>query len=97
MRLLTLMEYCLLIFFMGIYLSATGFNAKDFGLYIGLVLIYTLVHIFSKRFFTKAGQRKSKDRIVSIRFSHYRICVRFCSCDCDHCFSAHAKLKTTLL
>lgn len=50
MRLLTLMEYCLLIFFMGIYLSATGFNAKDFGLYIGLVLIYTLVHIFSKRF-----------------------------------------------
>ncbi|KRU16884.1 hypothetical protein [Bacillus pumilus] len=60
MRLLTLMEYCLLIFFMGIYLSATGFNASDFGLYIGLVLIYTLVHIFSKRFLQKRGKENHK-------------------------------------
>ncbi|MDM5297747.1 hypothetical protein QUF51_06235 [Bacillus pumilus] len=60
MRLLTLMEYCLLIFFMGIYLSATGFTAKDFGLYIGLVLIYTLVHVFSKRFLQKHGKENVK-------------------------------------
>ncbi|MFJ5963575.1 hypothetical protein [Bacillus sp. NPDC093026] len=60
MRLLTLMEYCLLIFFMGIYLSATGFTAKDFGLYIGLVLIYTLVHLFSKRFLQKRGKESQK-------------------------------------
>ncbi|WP_285527661.1 hypothetical protein [Bacillus altitudinis] len=60
MRLLTLMEYCLLIFFMGIYLSATGFNARDFGLYIGLVLIYTLVHIFSKRLLQKRGKDNVK-------------------------------------
>ncbi|MFS0654285.1 hypothetical protein [Bacillus sp. 179-C3.3 HS] len=55
MRLLTLMEYCLLIFFMGIFLSSTGFTAKDFGLYIGLVFIYTMVHIYSKRFVQKRG------------------------------------------
>ncbi|MGE6631219.1 hypothetical protein [Bacillus sp. NPDC077027] len=60
MRLLTLMEYCLLVFFLGIYLSATGFTAKDIGLYIGLVLIYTFVHLFSKRFLQKRGKADHK-------------------------------------
>lgn len=93
MRLLTLMEYCLLIFFMGIYLSATGFNARDFGiLYWACAYLHTGTHLF-ETLFTKARERKSKGRIVSVRFSHYWVCLRFCVGDCDHCYGAHAKLK----
>ncbi|MEC0594104.1 hypothetical protein P8842_05995 [Bacillus spizizenii] len=60
MRLLTLTEYCLLIFFTGFYLAVTGFTAKDIGLYIGIALIYIFSHIFSKRLLEKRGKENKQ-------------------------------------
>ncbi|MBT2573538.1 hypothetical protein J7E26_06180 [Bacillus sp. ISL-51] len=60
MKLLTLTEYCLLIFFTGFYLAVTGFNAQDIGLYIGIALIYTFSHIFSKRLLQKRGKEQQQ-------------------------------------
>ncbi|MCY7793523.1 hypothetical protein MOB28_21975, partial [Bacillus haynesii] len=34
MKLITLTEYCMFIFFAGVYLAVTGFTARDVGLYI---------------------------------------------------------------
>ncbi|MCY8909930.1 hypothetical protein P8907_09685 [Bacillus atrophaeus] len=60
MRLLTLSEYCLLIFFTGVYLAVTGFTAKDIGLYIGIAFIYTFSHKFAKRFWQKRGKEQKQ-------------------------------------
>lgn len=60
LRLLTLTEYCLLIFFTGFYLAVTGFTAKDIGLYIGIALIYIFSHIFSKRLLEKRGKENKQ-------------------------------------
>ncbi|MCY8206075.1 hypothetical protein [Bacillus subtilis] len=60
MRLLTLTEYCLLIFFTGFYLAVTCFTAKDIGLYIGIALIYIFSHIFSKRLLEKRGKENKQ-------------------------------------
>lgn len=59
MKLLTLTEYCLMIFFTGAFLAVTGFTARDIGLYVGIALIYTFSHLFSKRMLEKTRQREA--------------------------------------
>ncbi|WP_163093951.1 hypothetical protein [Bacillus velezensis] len=66
MKLLTLTEYCLMIFFTGVFLAVTGFTARDIGLYIGIALIYTFSHLFSKRMLEKRGKEKKQ---VNLFFS----------------------------
>lgn len=75
LRLLTLTEYCLLIFFTGFYLAVTGFTAKDIGLYIGIALIYIFSHIFSKRLLEKRGKREQTGSPFLQCASYYRFSV----------------------
>ncbi|MEC3606918.1 hypothetical protein ACSYGW_08120 [Bacillus glycinifermentans] len=56
MKLITLTEYCMFIFFTGVYVAVTGFTARDLGLYLGIAIIYTFVHIAAKRMLTKRGK-----------------------------------------
>ncbi|MEC3840930.1 hypothetical protein [Bacillus amyloliquefaciens] len=60
MKLLTLTEYCLMIFFTGVFLAVTGFTARDIGLYVGIALIYTFSHLFSKQMLEKRGREKQQ-------------------------------------
>ncbi|KAA6453034.1 hypothetical protein P9D34_18110 [Bacillus swezeyi] len=64
MKLITLTEYCMFIFFAGVYLAVTGFTARDLGLYIGIALIYTFVHIYAKRMLTKRGKETAEIRML---------------------------------
>ncbi|MGN9865741.1 hypothetical protein [Bacillus swezeyi] len=64
MKLITLTEYCMFIFFAGVYLAVTGFTARDLGLYIGIALIYTFVHIYAKRMLTKQGKETAEIRML---------------------------------
>ncbi|MED1741634.1 hypothetical protein VSK91_12655 [Bacillus swezeyi] len=64
MKLITLTEYCMFIFFAGVYLAVTGFTARDLGLYIGIALIYTFVHIYAKRILTKRGKETAEIRML---------------------------------
>ncbi|MCY8032287.1 hypothetical protein [Bacillus sonorensis] len=64
MKLITLTEYCMFIFFAGVYLAVTGFTARDLGLYIGIALIYTFVHIAAKRMLAKRGKEAADVRIL---------------------------------
>lgn len=82
MRLLTLTEYCLLIFFTGFYLAVTGFTAKDIGLYIGIALIYIFSHIFSKRLLEKRGKREQTGSPFLQCTGHYRFSVHYCIMHC---------------
>ncbi len=66
LKLLTLTEYCLMIFFTGVFLAVTGFTARDIGLYVGIALIYTFSHLFSKRMLEKRGKEKQQ---VNLFFS----------------------------
>ncbi|CDH96121.1 putative protein ykoA [Bacillus velezensis NAU-B3] len=66
LKLLTLTEYCLMIFFTGVFLAVTGFTARDIGLYVGIALIYTFSHLFSKRMLEKRGKEKKQ---VNLFFS----------------------------
>ncbi|MEK3805054.1 MULTISPECIES: hypothetical protein [unclassified Metabacillus] len=56
MKLLTLMEYSLYIFFTGLFLAYTGFKTSNMTFFIGLVIIYLLVHYFSKKILTRLGK-----------------------------------------
>ncbi|MFN2746043.1 MULTISPECIES: hypothetical protein [Bacillus] len=60
MKLITLTEYCMFIFFAGVYLAVTGFTARDLGLYIGIALIYAFVHIYAKRILAKKGKETAQ-------------------------------------
>ncbi|MDA7026293.1 hypothetical protein PJ311_06645 [Bacillus sp. CLL-7-23] len=64
MKLITLTEYCMFIFFAGVYVAVTGFSARDLGLYLGFVIIYTFVHLAAKQFLTKRGKEASEIRIL---------------------------------
>ena len=66
LKLLTLTEYCLMIFFTGVFLAVTGFTARDIGLYVGIALIYTFSHLFSKRMLEKRGKENKQ---VNLFFS----------------------------
>lgn len=73
MKLLTLTEYCLMIFFTGVFLAVTGFTARDIGLYVGIALIYTFSHLFSKRMLEKRGKEKQRGESFFQRSGHCRI------------------------
>ncbi|MDQ0231351.1 hypothetical protein [Metabacillus malikii] len=45
----TLIEYCLLIFFSGIYFAFLGFQSKGFTFIIGVIFLYVLINIATKR------------------------------------------------
>lgn len=72
MKLLTLTEYCLMIFFTGVFLAVTGFTARDIGLYVGIALIYTFSHLFSKRMLERRGKEKKQVNLFQ-RSGHCRI------------------------
>jgi uncharacterized membrane protein YjjP (DUF1212 family) len=59
-KLLTLLEYSLYIFFTGLFLAFTGFKTSNIAFFIGLVVIYLLVHYFSKKILTKYGKIDAK-------------------------------------
>lgn len=42
----------------------TGFTARDLGLYIGIALIYTFVHMAAKRMLAKRGKEAADVRIL---------------------------------
>lgn len=60
MKLLTLLEYSLYILFMGLFLAFTDFKTANLSFFIGLVVIYLLVHYFSKKILTKYGKIDAK-------------------------------------
>ncbi len=60
MKLLTLLEYSLYILFMGLFMAFTGFKTTNLSFFIGLVVIYLLVHYFSKKIVTKYGKIDAK-------------------------------------
>ncbi|TWM21258.1 hypothetical protein [Bacillus licheniformis] len=64
MKLITLTEYCMFIFFAGVYLAITGFTARDLRLYIGIAMIYVFVHIAAKRMLSKRGKEAAEIRIL---------------------------------
>ena len=49
MKLHTLIEYCLLIFFSGIYFSFLGFHSNGVTFIIGVILIYFIITLSLKR------------------------------------------------
>ena len=60
MKLLTLLEYSLYILFTGLFLAFTGFQTSNVTFFIGLVVIYLIVHYFSKKILTKYGKIDAK-------------------------------------
>lgn len=80
MKLLTLTEYCLMIFFTGVFLAVTGFTARDIGLYVGIALIYTFSHLFSKRMLERRGKEKKQVNLFSAFWPLSDQCwPRYCS------------------
>ena len=77
MKLITLTEYCMFIFFAGVYLAITGFTARDLGLYIGIAMIYVFVHIAAKRMLSKRGKEAAEIRILYSVLLDYGLCVRY--------------------
>lgn len=49
MKLYTLIEYCLLIFFSGIYFAFLGFQSNGVSFIIGIILLYIVINLSVKK------------------------------------------------
>ncbi|KKI93817.1 hypothetical protein WQ54_01835 [Bacillus sp. SA1-12] len=49
MKLYTLIEYCLLLILAGLYFAFLGFQSKGATFIIGVIFLYVMINIFSKR------------------------------------------------
>ncbi|WP_273131110.1 hypothetical protein [Bacillus weihaiensis] len=69
MKLQTLVEYCLLLFFSGIYFAFLGFQSNGIAFIVGVILIYIIVTISVKRILPRYSNMDHKLSVmVSVAF-----------------------------
>lgn len=69
MKLHTLIEYCLLIFLAGIYFAFLGFHSKGLTFIIGVIFLYIIVTIFTKKILTRYQLKNKKMSVLISVFS----------------------------
>ncbi|WP_226665963.1 hypothetical protein [Metabacillus litoralis] len=55
MKIQTLIEYCLLIFFSGIYFAFLGFHSNGITFVVGVIFIYIVINISTKKILPRYG------------------------------------------
>ncbi|TXC92141.1 hypothetical protein FS935_07105 [Metabacillus litoralis] len=64
MKLQTLIEYCLLIFFSGIYFAFLGFQSNGITFIVGVIFIYIVITLSTKRILPRYGIIDKKTSIL---------------------------------
>ncbi|MBM7603522.1 putative membrane protein [Metabacillus crassostreae] len=64
MKLQTLIEYCLLIFFSGIYFAFLGFQSNGITFIVGVIFIYIVITLSTKRILPRYGIVDKKTSIL---------------------------------
>lgn len=64
MKLQTLIEYCLLIFFSGIYFAFLGFKSNGITFIVGVIFIYIVITLSTKRILPRYGIIDKKTSIL---------------------------------
>lgn len=67
MKLHTLIEYCLLLFFTGIYFAFLGFHSNGLTFIIGVIFLYIIVNISMKKILPRYQlENKKISHLISV-------------------------------
>ncbi|MGM7720188.1 hypothetical protein [uncultured Metabacillus sp.] len=67
MKLYTLIEYCLLLVLAGLYFAFLGFQSKGATFIIGVIFLYIIINIFSKKLLPRyLPENKQMSILVSV-------------------------------